>query len=219
MACRFCEIVKPLRTHHCRRCRKCILKMDHHCGYLNNCIGFGNYRPYIVFLFYTMLLCFFLSTTMLRGLKFYINSEEAMTTIILVYILSYLLVVLGLVVTGGLFFTHLTFILRGVTTIEDKGSLLENITGVQINSCMENLREVFGEGNMITWLWPTVNKSVIYSGYIYSSVGQNEYRHNFEEYIRNERLAFINTLNVQLDKSSMYEPGINNNSILTNKNK
>ncbi len=34
--CKKCNIVKPLRTHHCSMCRKCILKMDHHCPYVNN---------------------------------------------------------------------------------------------------------------------------------------------------------------------------------------
>ena len=29
--CVKCALYKPLRTHHCSECKKCVLKMDHHC--------------------------------------------------------------------------------------------------------------------------------------------------------------------------------------------
>eukprot|EP01137_Pigoraptor_chileana_P017277 Opistho-2@75124 len=29
--CRHCKSPRPLRAHHCKACRRCILKMDHHC--------------------------------------------------------------------------------------------------------------------------------------------------------------------------------------------
>lgn len=30
---------KPYRAHHCRHCGSCVLKMDHHCVFTQNCIG------------------------------------------------------------------------------------------------------------------------------------------------------------------------------------
>jgi len=30
---------KPKRAHHCRICRKCVFRMDHHCNWINNCVG------------------------------------------------------------------------------------------------------------------------------------------------------------------------------------
>eukprot|EP00916_Digyalum_oweni_P004054 GHVL01007210.1.p1 GENE.GHVL01007210.1~~GHVL01007210.1.p1 ORF type:complete len:257 (+),score=43.18 GHVL01007210.1:626-1396(+) len=38
--CKWCCLYKPDRSHHCRVCRKCVLKMDHHCPWVHNCIGF-----------------------------------------------------------------------------------------------------------------------------------------------------------------------------------
>lgn len=33
--CRKCRALKPDRTHHCSTCRRCVLKMDHHCMFIN----------------------------------------------------------------------------------------------------------------------------------------------------------------------------------------
>lgn len=34
--CRRCKAFKPDRAHHCSICRRCIIKMDHHCPWVNN---------------------------------------------------------------------------------------------------------------------------------------------------------------------------------------
>ena len=37
--CKVCEGFKPPRAHHCRKCKRCCLKMDHHCIWLSQCVG------------------------------------------------------------------------------------------------------------------------------------------------------------------------------------
>lgn len=50
--CKKCNAHKPPRTHHCRRCGRCILRFDHHCVWINGCVGHGNYRAFLCMCMY-----------------------------------------------------------------------------------------------------------------------------------------------------------------------
>lgn len=67
--CSRCRAPKPPRSHHCSVCRRCVLKMDHHCPWVNNCVGYNNYRHFLLFIFYLLVGCaFVLSTAMIPRL-------------------------------------------------------------------------------------------------------------------------------------------------------
>ncbi|RKP13996.1 DHHC palmitoyltransferase-domain-containing protein [Piptocephalis cylindrospora] len=55
--CRTCRSHKPPRAHHCSSCGRCVLRMDHHCPWLNNCVGHGNHGHFLRFLFSVVLGC------------------------------------------------------------------------------------------------------------------------------------------------------------------
>ena len=55
--CNRCQCVKPPKSHHCSTCGHCILGMDHHCPWMNNCIGLKNQKAFVLFNFYAMTVC------------------------------------------------------------------------------------------------------------------------------------------------------------------
>ena len=49
-----CDNIKPPRCHHWSMCQKCVLRMDHHCPWIGNCVGFNNHKYFIWFLIYAL---------------------------------------------------------------------------------------------------------------------------------------------------------------------
>mmetsp|Transcript_16681 Transcript_16681/g.15044 ORF Transcript_16681/g.15044 Transcript_16681/m.15044 type:complete len:367 (-) Transcript_16681:50-1150(-) len=45
--CYICETKVEIISKHCTHCKKCVLRFDHHCKWLNTCIGSKNYKHFL----------------------------------------------------------------------------------------------------------------------------------------------------------------------------
>lgn len=48
--CFTCHHIRPFRSHHCAECSACIRRFDHHCVWIDNCVGLHNQRAFLFFL-------------------------------------------------------------------------------------------------------------------------------------------------------------------------
>ena len=63
--CFKCKHVRPPRAHHCSICDACVMRMDHHCPWVGNCVGLHNHKYFLNFLFNAMAGCLIVAVTMI----------------------------------------------------------------------------------------------------------------------------------------------------------
>lgn len=115
--CDYCEIQQPMRTKHCEDCGKCVRKYDHHCPWLEACIGERNHKFFWLFLLSTAALIPWTLYITWHGIVFnpLWGTWLSSNSILLIDIL--ILAIGGFVVVGLLGF-HTFLMLRGLTTWE-----------------------------------------------------------------------------------------------------
>jgi ribosomal protein L40E len=118
--CKKCQARKPDRAHHCSTCRRCVLKMDHHCPWLATCVGLRNYKAFLLFLIYTTLFCFVCFAVSTNWVYREVLSDGATPDSIMPVHYVMLAVIAGIIglVLAGFTGWHILLASRGQTTIE-----------------------------------------------------------------------------------------------------
>ena len=50
LLCPDCEVVRTDRSRHCSICNKCVERFDHHCPWINGCVGTANHGLFVIFI-------------------------------------------------------------------------------------------------------------------------------------------------------------------------
>lgn len=72
--CPECEVIRTPRSRHCNVCKRCVDKFDHHCPWINNCIGVRTHGWFLLFI--TTQLLFIIGAVIVTGIYFFERVKE-----------------------------------------------------------------------------------------------------------------------------------------------
>ena len=118
--CQTCKLIKPLRSHHCSQCGRCVLKMDHHCAWVATCIGAWNYGQFLQLLCASSTIFCYSSVLLLLGLIFKPKNESNAGLISRYCVCGFALLETAAfsVIVVKLFALHVKLVRSNQTTIE-----------------------------------------------------------------------------------------------------
>lgn len=159
--CKWCKMYKPDRCHHCRVCNSCILRMDHHCPWIANCIGFRNHKFFLLLVLYALLDCILVVLGMLSSVSkaLYEDSPDALpissswNRFLLIFGLTVALIMATLL--SFFFVLHVYLMMSAMTTIElcEKRSRPAGSVLIYSHSVYDNLTATLGPTPLL-WLLP-----------------------------------------------------------------
>lgn len=50
LLCPDCETIRTMRSRHCSVCHRCVERFDHHCPWINNCVGIKNHNYFLLYI-------------------------------------------------------------------------------------------------------------------------------------------------------------------------
>jgi len=149
--CKKCSIPRPERAHHCHICGICVLRMDHHCPYIFNCVGFNNHKQFILLVCYSSLACVIALMTSAPELVYcsaavlhagHDSADRLETSEIIGFLIFGLLALFLTFLVTPMVPAHLMLAARNQTSIEGNYTNMPN--PFDRGSSAANFAEVFG---------------------------------------------------------------------------
>lgn len=149
--CYTCHIERPIRSKHCRVCRKCVRCFDHHCPFVSTCVGGQNYGKFMLY----VVLFLSAASTHVAGCITYMTALhfDYLCLASTIYCIGFIMVI------SGLFVYHSNLIYVNLTTNEHQNwsryRYLLSPSGTFLNpfnqSCTENCmsRTVWGNADVL----------------------------------------------------------------------
>lgn len=148
--CDQCYIVRPNRVHHCAICRGCILGMDHHCPWINNCVGQFNKKFFFLFNLYSFIgsthslfICVYY--TIYKNNEYLFNAKSTIWLVILQIVLCLLFGIFSFVMLKNMY-----------DNIENDSTYIDyrNKKVLEKRTWWEEVYEMFGGEFGIGWFLP-----------------------------------------------------------------
>ncbi|CAL9092851.1 unnamed protein product [Musa acuminata var. zebrina] len=145
--CDTCLLYRPPRASHCSICNNCVQKFDHHCPWVDQCIGVRNYRFFFLFISSSTFLCIYVFTfswlnILIEGKRYHNSVWKSMRSEVLSLVLIvYTFIAIWFV--GGLTAFHVYLISTNQTTYENFRYCYDKKENPYNKGLLKNFKDVF----------------------------------------------------------------------------